>query len=355
MQNAEEFLSVTPKQTNTEEPSLKKSLDNIFFMKKFLLFPFLLVLLIAFGAFWFYKNSEPVSKSEKFSYFVVEKGLSASQIGNKLEKAGLIKNALAFKIYIQFTGQSSKLQTGEFKLAPSYSLFQTVSALFKGPVELWVTVPEGLRREEIAQKIAVSLDKDNSFIEDFLKITKGEEGYLFPDTYLFPRDLTASTAVKKMTDTFESKTKSLKNNSGLTFEQAMVLASLIERETKTNAERPVVAGIMLNRLNTGMPLQVDAAVQYAIANSKCQVTNSKCEWWPILILEDLSVKSPYNTYKNQGLPPTPIASPGLSSIKAALNPEKSDYWYYIHDTSGQIHYAKTLAEHNANIARYLGR
>ena len=316
-------------------------------MKKLLLLPFLLILIVAIGGFWFYKNSLPVTQLEKFDYFIIAKGSSAGLIGNKLESAGLIKSALAFKIYLQFTGQSGKLQSGEFRLTPSYSLFQTVSALFKGPVELWVTVPEGLRREEIAQKFVAALGKDNSFVTEFLQASKGKEGYLFPETYLFPREVTAMAVVTKMTDTFEVKTKDLKNNSGLSFEQAITLASLIERETKRDAERPVVAGILMNRLNAGWPLQVDAAVQYAVGTSK--------NWWPILSLEDLSAKSAYNTYKNQGLPPAPIASPGISSIKGALNPTESDYWYYIHGTDGKIHYATTLVEHNANIAKYLSK
>lgn len=316
-------------------------------MKKFLLFPLFIFIILAAGALWFYKNSLPVSQTEKFSYFVIEKGTSATQVGNKLQSGGYIKSALAFKIYLQLTGQTAKLQAGEFRLSSSFTLFETVASLFKGPSELWVTVPEGLRREEIATKFAAALNKDATFANDFLTASKSKEGYLFPDTYLFPRDATATTIVKKMTDTFDSKTKDLKNNSGLTFEQAIVLASILERETKTDTERPVVAGILINRLNAGMPLQVDAAVQYAVGTSK--------NWWPVLTYDDLLIKSAYNTYKNQGLPPSPIASPGISSIKAALNPVASDYWYYIHDGSGQIHYAKTLAEHNANVAKYLGK
>lgn len=316
-------------------------------MKKFLLVPFLILVILVVGAVWFYKNSIPVSQTEKFSYFVIEKGTSATQVGNKLQSEGYIKSALAFKIYLQFTGQTEKLQAGEFKLSPSFTLFETVDSLFKGPTELWVTIPEGLRREEIAAKFTTALNKDSAFTDEFLAASKGKEGYLFPDTYLFPRDASALTIVKKMTDTFDTKTKNLKNNSGLTFDQAIVLASILERETKTDAERPIVAGILINRLNAAMPLQVDAAVQYAVGTSK--------NWWPTLTLDDLSVKSAFNTYKNQGLPPAPIASPGISSIKGALNPQANDYWYYIHDGSGQIHYAKTLAEHNANIAKYLGK
>ncbi len=314
-------------------------------MKKFLLFPLLLVLVVILGGYWFYKNTGPVSSFEKYEYFVIEKGSGASQVAAKLEKEGLIKNALAFKVYMQFTGQSGKIQTGEFRLTPSYSLFQTVTALFNGPVELWVTIPEGLRREEIANKFAQALDKDNAFFDEFLSASKGKEGYLFPETYLFPKEASASAIVKRMVSTFDLKTGSLENKSGMTFEKAIVLASLIERETKTDLERPMVAGILVNRLEAGWPLQVDASVQYAVGTSK--------NWWPILTLDNLATTSSYNTYKNQGLPPTPIANPGLSSIKAALNPTTNDYWYYIHDNSGVIHYAKTLAEHNTNIAKYL--
>ena len=314
-------------------------------MKKLLILPFLLILAAAFGGYWFYKNIGPVSSTEKYEYFVIEKGTSASQVGAKLEKEGFIKSALAFKLYMQFTGQSNKIQTGEFRLTPSYSLFQTVTALFNGPVELWVTIPEGLRREEIASRFAAALDKDSTFVTEFMSVSKGKEGYLFPETYLFPREASASAVVKRMISTFEAKTGSIENKSGMSFEKAIILASLIERETKTNTERPVVAGILINRLDSGWPLQVDATVQYAVGSSK--------NWWPILTLEDLSINSAYNTYKNKGLPIAPIANPGLSSIKAALNPEASDYWYYIHDADGQIHYAKTLAEHNANIRLYL--
>ncbi|MGA3291735.1 MAG: endolytic transglycosylase MltG [Candidatus Microgenomates bacterium] len=317
-------------------------------MKKLLFLPLLVIFFIAAGAFWFYKSSLPVSVTENFNYFVISKGESAAEIGSNLQSSGIIKSALAFKIYLQVTGQSGNLQSGEFRLTPSFSLFQTIETLFKGPVEISVTIPEGLRREEIAAKFAAGLDKDSSFTTEFLQASSGKEGYLFPDTYLFPRDASASAIVKKMTDTFTAKTEGLTpQDSGLSFSQSVILASILERETKTDTERPIVAGILLNRINMGMPLQVDASVQYAVGTSK--------DWWPILSLADLAVKSPYNTYVNQGLPPTPISNPGLSSLKAAFNPAKTNYLYYIHDSSGQIHYAQTLAEHNANIAKYLNK
>lgn len=317
-------------------------------MKKLLVLPLLLLLAIGSSVTWLYFNTQPVSGNKEFSNFLIIKGSSASSIGNKLQSAGLIKSSLAFRIYLQFTGQAKKIQTGEFRLSPSFNLFQVVDQLSRGPIEIWVTVPEGLRREEIAGRFASNLDRDQAFVNEFLDSSKGKEGYLFPDTYLFPKDASASAVVAKMARTFDAKTADLiQTGSSLSSKDLVTLASLIERETKGDAERPVVAGIILNRLNAGWPLQIDASVQYVAGNAS--------NWWPILTKADLQINSPYNSYKFTGLPPSPIASPGITSIKAAYNPEANDYWYYIHDNSGVIHYAKTLDEHNANIRTYLGK
>jgi len=314
-------------------------------MKKLLILPLLSFLALATISLWFWLNVQPVSSNKAFQNFLIAKGATATQIGDKLQSQGLIKNALVFRIYAHFSGQAGKIPTGEFRLSPGFTLFQTIDQLLKGPLEVWVTIPEGLRREEIAAKFAGGLERDSAFNTDFLKSSVGKEGMLFPDTYLFPKDATAGAIVTKMLKTFATKTVSLSTKSGLSFNDRIILASILERETKTDAERPVVAGILLNRLNAGMALQVDATVQYAVGNSK--------DWWPVLSLNDLKIASPYNTYKFTGLPPTPISNPGISSINAAFNPTPSDYWYYIHDPSGQIHYAKTLSEQNANIAKYL--
>lgn len=318
------------------------------------------LLAIAVLSFWFYINLKAVSNNPNYVDFLITKGASASQVANKLQQEGLVKNAFAFKFYVQITGTSQKIQSGEFKLSPSLSIPQIVNQFLKGPVELWTTIPEGLRREEVAARFAASLQQDQLFVNDFIKMSEGLEGRLFPDTYLFPKDASATSIVNKMVATFNSKTDGLGSYGGLDFGQRLVLASLLERETKTDAERPVVAGILVKRLQAGWPLQVDAAVQYAVANVKCQVdniamrANFKCaDWWPVLTKEDLEINSPYNTYKFGGIPPFPISSPGISSIKAAFNPEDSDYWYYIHGNDGRIRYAKTLEEHNANIAKYL--
>ena len=307
-------------------------------MKKLLLVPLLAIILFIFGSIWFYQKATPVSSNNEFKDFLIVKGSGASLVGNNLYKEGLIKSPLAFKIYIQITNKSGKIQAGEYRLTPSFSLFQLVEELGKGPSEIWVTIPEGLRREEIALRFKDSLGRDELFVKEFLSSSEDNEGYLFPDTYLFPKTVSAPNVVKKMVSTFESKTSDL----DLTRNQ-IILASLIERETRTNAERPVVAGILNNRLDIGMALQVDATLQYA-----------KGDWGQILV-SDKGIDSPFNTYKYPGLPPAPIANPGLSSLKAAVNPEESDYFYYLHDSKGQIYYAKTLSEHNENIRKYLTR
>jgi len=203
-----------------------------------------------------------------------------------------------------------------------------------------VTLIEGWRVEEMAAELNSKLETRNS---KFIEVAK--EGYMFPDTYLFPKSATALQIVNKMTSTFDKKI------SDITFEQVIV-ASMLERETFSDSEKALVAGVLYKRLENGWPLQVDATLQYAKDSSLCK-NNINCDFWKPIYSEDKNINSPFNTYKNLGLPPSPIASAGLSSLKAAINPEVSEYWYYIHDLKGKIHFAKTLEEHNENIKNYL--
>ena len=329
---------------------------------KRLLIPLILITLFILGAlFWWKKNIRPVSNDSTLERFVIPKGYSASQIGNKLADKNFIKSSFAFKFYVQVTAKSKKVQAGEYLLSPGFSLFELVDQLIKGPVEVWVTIPEGLRREEVVERHIDALEKGEdkqSFGQEFLSLTSGKEGFLFPDTYLFPKTASASAVVKTMLSTFDQRVDEQMqadiNVSDYTLFQIITLASLIERETKTNEERPLVAGILWKRLETGWPLQVDATVQYAIATSVCG-EEFDCDWWPILTKDNLKLSSSYNTYEFAGLPPAPIANPGLSSIKAATYPEESPYWFYLHDSKGKIHYAETLEEHNENIRIYLNK
>lgn len=336
---------------------------------------FLILIIASFGLYqWWVVNTSSVSNEKNPQSFVIAKGKSAMQIGNKLYEQGLIKNPLAFKIYVQFFGKAKNINAGEFKLSPDMTLAEIINTLQGGPLELWVTIPEGLRKEEVVEVIIDSLEKENTdavnFRREFLALTKDKEGYLFPDTYLFPPDVSAKAVVARLTQTFESKIDedmlSAIESSKYSLKDFVTMASILERETATGDERPIVAGILWKRLETpGWLLQADATVQYAIANSKLpeklgngadKTQNSKPDnWWQTLTKEDLEIDSFYNSYKYKPLPPTPIANPGLSSLKAAIFPQDSDYWFYIHDDDAKIHYAKTIEDHNANISKYLGK
>ncbi len=176
---------------------------------------------------------------------------------------------------------------------------------------------------------------------------------MFPDTYLVPQDATAGAIITLFTAAFDKKvTPEMRADiraSGMTLHEVITLASIIEREGHTDEDRPIIAGILLNRLKAGWPLQADATLQFALGYQSKEKT-----WWKkVLYDEDKKIDSPYNTYANTGLPPGPISNPGIASIRAAIYPKETSYWFYLHDPSGAVHYAETLDEHNANIAKYL--
>lgn len=331
-------------------------------LASFIIVFFLGLIAIISGFLWWTVNSKAPSIEKTEVIFTVTKGASAEKVGQMLFEKGLIKSPLAFKIYVQFLDKSGRINAGRFKLDTTLSLAQVVEALQGGPLELWVTIPEGKRREEVADIVSTALGKEgteaSNFKESFLEATVDKEGYLFPDTYLFAPEVSAETVVQRFTSTFETKYKNIETvTPALSKTQIVVLASILERETKGNEEKPIVAGILLKRLETaGWLIQADATVQYAVASIRCPLTANRCDnWWPILTREDLEIDSPYNSYKYKALPPTPIANPGLESLKAAANPTDSGYFFYIHEDNGTIHYATTLQEHNANVAKYLGK
>ncbi len=317
-------------------------------MIKKIIFGLLFLALVVFAGFYLVKDSfSPVSNNTNEIQVLVAKGSSTTQIGKTLEEKGIIKSSLAFKFYVQLTNSQNKIQAGEFEISPSLSLVEVVNMLKKGPKEIFVTIPEGTRREEVALKFAKALNKDQKFVQDFINLTEEKEGYLFPDTYLFSKTATATNIVNKMTTTFEAKVgKNITTNQ-------VVMASLLERETLGDYEKPIVAGILYKRIEEGWPLQVDATLQYAKDSATCINKIENCKYWEPIYIADKEIDSKFNTYKYLGLPPSPISNAGLNSLLASQNPESSEYWYYIHDNNGQIHYARTLEEHNSNIAKYL--
>ncbi len=290
----------------------------------------------------------PVSTNKETQDFVVLKGESVADIAQKLKEDSLIKSPDIFRFYVKFQGVQNKIQPGRFKISPSMSVPQLTNVLTNKPEDMWVTLLEGWRMEEMAQKLNDTIGINKS---DFLKIAK--EGYMFPDTYLFPKDVTAQLVASEMRNTFDirysnelqTKIKKL----GLTPEEGVILASIVEREARSDEVRTKVAGILLKRLNIGMGLNADATVQYALGYQP-----SEKSWWKRhLSLDDLKVKSPYNTYLHAGLPPTPISNPSLSSLEAVANADPSTpYLYYYHDSKGNSYYAKTLEEHNKNVANH---
>lgn len=312
---------------------------------------FLLSVLVALGVafLWWNDAMGPVDpRDDSFVSFTVNKGDGVRVIAANLASEKLIRSPTAFFLLVKLQRMEYTLQAGEFRLQRSMNSRMLAQELTRGFIDIWVTTLEGWRVEEIANRLAKDMDLPEA---EFLKVAK--EGYMFPDTYLVPPDATSGALAKIFTDTFNTKvTTKIRDDAkkhNLSFAEIITLASIVEREGRTNVDRPVIAGVLLKRLEADWPLQVDATLQYALGYQASEKT-----WWKkYLTVEDKSVKSPYNTYVHTGLPPGPICNPGLESIQAVVYPAESEYWYYIHDDTGAVHFAKTLEEHEANVAKYL--
>jgi UPF0755 protein len=309
----------------------------------------------------------PAGDDPKAIVFTVEPGESVTQIASRLQSEGLVRDAQLFRLYLRYSKLDSGVEAGQFTLKKTMTIPQIAQALQSGKRgdELTLTIPEGRRIEEVvalvAQQTPISATTFLSLTRDarpwavqypFLaELPPGAslEGYLFPDTYRLPKDVTAADAVARMLANFDRRvTPAMRDKLAAqkrTLFQAVTLASIVERESAVAQERPVIASVYSNRLKTGMALDADPTVQYAMASAKKQAP-----WWPQLTQEDYrSVKSPYNTYLNPDLPPGPIASPGLSSIQAAIEPAQTDFYFFRASCSrdGTHLFSKTLEEHAA--------
>jgi UPF0755 protein len=314
-------------------------------MKKTIL-PIIIIIGIAIFFWWQYATS-PVNKSDTHKeIFVVAKGAGVKSIAKTLKEQKLIKDETAFYLLVKKLGIENKIQAGSFRLSPSQTAEQIAQSLTKGSLDVWVTIPEGKRAEEIADLLEKNVPSYNTQWREQLL---SNEGYLFPDTYLFAQDATIEQIIETMRNNFNQKYKQLSNTqTNRTQSELVTIASLIEREGKHDVDRPLIASVIYNRLDNGMPLQIDATVQYVLGYQP-----SEQSWWKRhLSLDDLTVSSAYNTYKNIGLPPSPIANPGIQSLKAAMNPANTDYLFYITDKNGINRYGKTNAEHERNIEKY---
>lgn len=268
-----------------------------------------------------------------------------------------MRSGLAFRLLARAERLETEVRAGEYRFAAHLSAAEILSRMTTGgwQIAVWVTIPEGFTAREIAATLAErELGSEDAlreyFLRDRLELESGVrsvnlEGYLFPDTYLMPVAATPAALARIMTDEFLTK---LPNDAAarakrlrLTIPQIVTLASLIEREAKADDERRLMAGVYYNRLARRMPLEVDATIEYTFAHHKAVITRA-----------DLARNTPYNTYLHLGLPPTPIANPGRPSLEAAFDPEKSEYLYYVYRGNGHHAFARTRAEHDANVARY---
>lgn len=317
-------------------------------MRKLSILIIIVIVLLAAFTLWWRNGSSAVNPQDKTQQiFVVHKGEGIREISNSLKKEGLIRDPIVFFLLIKKMGLDAKIQAGDFRLSPSQTSADIIQTLTHGTLDIWVTIPEGKRADEIADILKENIP---TYKSDWRIKLENNEGYLFPDTYLIPRDADVDTIILMMKNNFEKKYESIQNikQNNLTKDQVVIVASLIEREAKLGLDRPLVASVILNRLNIEMALQIDATIQYALGFQETEKT-----WWKKnLTAQDLKIDSPYNTYVNPELPPTPISNPGLDVLKAVLNPAQTNYLYYISDKSGQNHYAKTIEEHNANIRKY---
>lgn len=305
-----------------------------------------IILVVLVATFIWWKNGtsavDPSNRTPKI--FTIEQGAGVREIAKELKDQRLIKDPVAFFLLTKKLGIDNKIQAGDYRLFPSMNADQIAKELTHGTLDIWITVPEGQRADEIADTLK---QKMPGYKSSWNSILEKNEGYLFPDTYLFPKETDANTIVSIMTGTFDKRyatVDSSKTNN--TKAQLVTIASLIEREARHPQDRPLVASVIYNRLNLGMSLDLDASIQYALGTDK--------NWWPTLTDSGGNIlpASAYNTYTHAGLPPTPISNPGLASLQAAATPATTDYLYYMTDKNGVNHYAKTLEEQNSNISKY---
>ncbi len=276
----------------------------------------------------------------------VAEGASVPDVAAQLANAHIIKHPQLLRAVLRITGESAHVQAGAYLFNTPEDLFIVAYRLATGsyglpPVRL--TFPEGETTRDAAARVADAFS--NIAASDFLSKAQPYEGYLFPDTYLFPPSADVESIVSAMRSNFNTKIAPLLDGihaSGRSLSDTVILASLVEKEARTTANRRIVAGILENRLTLGMPLQVDAVFGYIFGRDTYSPSYA-----------DLKVNSPYNTYTHKGLPPGPIDNPGLDSLDAVVNPTKTGYLYYLTGKDGQMHYATTYAQHLANQAKYL--
>ncbi len=314
--------------------------------------------LLGAGLFLAFGTSHTIERSDRDAgeniYMVVKPGTTASEISDRLMQLGVIDSRLRFWWLMKLQGDASKFKTGTYAFTPHMDEQAVLDKLVAGDTTVVkFTIPEGFGIKEIAKRLADEglVDEQEFLAEakdfapyDYMKkrpnVRYAAEGYLFPDTYVIHSDVSAEGIMKMMAEDFDTRlTPALRQQAaakGLSIHDLITLASLVEKEARYDEDRPIIAQVFFKRLQMGMPLQSDTTLQYLMAGPKEDVS-----------IADTKIDSPYNTYQHEGLPPGPIASPGMKSILAVLNPANTDYLYFVADRQGHNHYSQTYDEHLA--------
>ncbi|MFS4494575.1 endolytic transglycosylase MltG [Maribacter sp. 2308TA10-17] len=328
----------------------------------------ILTVLIAGGfSLWFYNTlNSPISHSNSENYITIEQGTSSNRILEILSEHKILQAPLATKIYLRFFKGEAKMEAGDYQFPSPISPIEVINQLKNGKKRTkTLTIPEGWTRFEIAKRIVkefpveplmtekevLSLLDDTSLIKEIDSKAKNLEGYLYPTTYEFKLDTHPKEVINKMVEQFKSiwqtEWDELALNMGRTKQEIIVIASLIENESKIDAERDLVASVIYNRLERGIPLGIDATNVY--------IAKMLGRWDGIIHKSDVEVDHAYNTRKIRGLPPGPISSPSKTAIEAALNPAKTEYIYYVLNVeanNGSHHFYSSASEFAKGKADY---
>lgn len=302
-----------------------------------------LCFLSVFG-FFYYTAVRPPSDFPSNSSITISPGATLSGTAALLQRENVIRSPFWFSVAVRLLGGEGRVTAGDYFLGGPENVLTIARRVVFGAygfVPERITIPEGSTNARIASLLSLQLPKFDA--EQFKLLSAEKEGYLFPDTYFFLPHTTAADAVAMFESNFRNRIAPVQDaiaSFGKPLSEVVTMASLIEREAPNTNDRRIIAGILWKRLAIGMPLQVDAAFSY-VNGGKPPAS------------KDFSVDSPYNTYLHRGLPPTPICNPGLDAITAAVTPVATDYFYYLSDKTGAIHYAVTFDEHKANKKKYL--
>jgi len=323
-------------------------------MKKFLIFFTLLLVLLSAGIFFLNPFRAP-GENKQTEVFTVLEDTPETAVIYDLEEKGFIRSFWSLDVVLTIKNKHDKIKNGGYYLSKNMNAFEIADKITGAPDLKWITFPEGLRKEQIGERLQALLgwssEELNKWNNTYTAMTFDNfEGVYFPDTYLIPVKENGLEIAKRMISRFNEITKvQLKEfaKKDILWTTGIKIASLIQREAGGKDDMALIAGILWNRLEKGQKLEIDATIQYA----KGKVGD---KWWSVVTPNDIeAIDSPYNTYKYKGLPPHPIANPGINAINAVLNPEKTDCIYYLHDRFREIHCAVTYEEHLKNIEKYL--